>query len=106
MCNQKFEDLKIELLEVKRSHDFVSTQYDNLKDEYPKLIETNKKQEAEIKKLNAESNETSAQVLIEALKLNALEQYGLPQNLVIVGIPVTSNKNTMRLCQKLLNYCR
>ena len=33
-CNKKIEDLKTELLEVKRSQDFISTKYDKLKDEY------------------------------------------------------------------------
>ena len=47
-CNKKIEDLKTELLEVKRSQDFISTKYDKLKDEYSKLIEKNKKQDAEI----------------------------------------------------------
>ena len=60
-CNKKIEDLKTELLEVKRSQDFISTKYDKLKDEYSKLIEKNKKQDAEIQKLKAESNESGAQ---------------------------------------------
>ena len=88
-CNKKIEDLKTELLEVKRSQDFISTKYDKLKDEYSKLIEKNKKQDAEIQKLKAESNEMSAQGAKEASKLDALEQYGRRQNLEIVGIPVT-----------------
>ena len=46
---------------MKRSQDCISTKYDKLKDGYSKLIETNKKQDAEIKKLKAESNEMSAQ---------------------------------------------
>ena len=40
-CNKKIEDLKTELLEVKRSQHFISTEYDNLKGEYSKLIEKN-----------------------------------------------------------------
>ena len=32
-CNKKIENLKTELLEVKRSQDFISTKYDTLKDE-------------------------------------------------------------------------
>ena len=79
---------------MKRSQDCISTKYDKLKDGYSKLIETNKKQDAEIKKLKAESNEMSAQGAKEASKLDAIEQYGRRQNLGIVGIPVTSNENT------------
>ena len=81
---RKTEDLKTELLEVKRSQDFISTKYNKLKDEYSKLIETNKKQDAEIKKLKAESNEMNAQGAKEASKLHALEQYGRRQNLDIL----------------------
>ena len=73
-CNKKIEDLKTELVEAKRSQNFISTKYDKLKDEYSKLIETNKKQDAEIKKLKAESNEMSAHCAKEASKLDALEQ--------------------------------
>ena len=91
---RKTEDLKTEFLEVKRSQDFISTKYNKLKDEYSKLIETNKKHDAEIKKLKAESNEMNAQGVKEASKLHALEQYGRRQNLDIVGIPVTSNEDT------------
>ena len=100
-CNKKIEDLKTELLEVKRSQDFISSKYDKLKDEYSKLIEKNKKQDAEIQKLKAESNEMSAQGAKEASKLDALEQYGRRQNLEIVGIPVTSNEDTNAIVQEI-----
>ena len=100
-CNKKIEDLKTELLEVKRSQDFISTKYDKLKDEYSKLIEKNKKQDAEIQKLKAESNEMSAQGAKEAFKLDALEQYGRRQNLEIVGILVTSNEDTNAIVQEI-----
>ena len=93
-CNKKIKDLKTELLEVKRSQDFISTKYHKLKDEYFKLKETNTKRDAEIKKLKAESNEMSAQGAKEASKLDAFEQYDQHQNLEIVGIPVTSNEDT------------
>ena len=100
-CNKKNEDLKTELLEVKRSQDFISSKYDKLKDEYSKLIEKNKKQDAEIQKLKAESNEMRAQGAKEASKLDALEQYGRRQNLEIVGIPVTSNEDTNAIVQEI-----
>ena len=98
---KKIEDLKAELLELKRSHDFISIQYDNLKDEYSKLIETKKKQEVKIKKLKAQSNELSAQGAKEAIKLDALDQYSRHQNLEIVGIPVTSNKDTNAIVKEI-----
>ena len=78
-----------------------STKYDKLKDEYSKLIEKNKKQDAEIQKLKAESNEMSAQGAKEASKLNALTQYGRCQNLEIVGVPVTSNEDTNAIVQEI-----
>ena len=86
---------------MKRSHDFISIQYDNLKDEYSKLIETKKKQEVKIKKLKAQSNELSAQGAKEAIKLDALDQYSRHQNLEIVGIPVTSNEDTNAIVKEI-----
>ena len=91
---------------MKRSQDFISTQYDKLEDEYSKLTETNKKQEAELKKLKAESYEMRAQGAKEAFKLDALEQYGRRQNFEIVGIPVTSNEDTNAIVREIAKLWR
>ena len=81
---------------------FILTQYDNLKYDYSKLTETNRKQDAEVKKLKVESNKLSAQSAKEATTLDALDQYSGRQNLEIVGIPVTSNEDTNAIVQELL----
>ena len=47
------ENLKSELAEVKNSQEFISRQYDQLKDEYSQLLITNKKQKTEIKNLKS-----------------------------------------------------
>ena len=86
--DMKMENLKYELTEVKNSQEFISRQYDQLKDEYSQLLITNKKQETEIKNLKSAAIELSSQGEKEAAKLNDLEQYGRRQNLEIVGIPV------------------
>ena len=83
------ENLNSELAKVKNSQEFISRQYDQLKNEYSQLLITNKKQETEIKNLK------------EAAKLDDLEQYGRRQNLEIVGIPVQKDENTNAIVQEV-----
>ena len=97
---KKIEKLKSEQAEIKNSQIFISSQYDNLKDDYYQLLGTNKKQENEIKKLKSEAIEFSSQRTKEAIKLDALEQYGRCQNLEIVGFQFRRMKIPMQLFKK------
>ena len=47
--------LKVELLELKSSQEFVCSKYESLKSEYEKLLQTNRKQESEIISLKVQS---------------------------------------------------
>ena len=49
--------LKMELEEVKKSQDFISTSYEKLKNRCEQLVETNQNQEEQIRKLKAQANE-------------------------------------------------
>ena len=64
-------------------------------------METNKKQKNKIKKPKSEAIELSLQCTKEAIKLDALEQYGHRQNLEIVGIPVQKDENTNAIAQEV-----
>ena len=87
-------DLKNELSDVKNSQEFISAKYDELKVDYDKQIETNKKLENELKTLKNQIAENNKQTNKEAVKLDSLEQYGRRLNLEIAGIPFTEGENT------------
>ena len=72
-----------------------------LKNDYSQLLNTNQKQENEIKKLKAEAIELNSQSTKEAIKLDAFEHYGRRQNLEIVGTSVQKAKNTNAIIQEL-----
>ena len=89
-------DLKNELSDVKNSQEFISAKYDELKVDYDKQIETNKKLENELKTLKNQTAENNKPTNKEAVKLDSLEQYGRRLNLEIAGIPFTEGENTNR----------
>ena len=95
--DQEVDTLKAELSELKNSQEFICSQYDVLKEEYDKLVLTNKNQEAEICKLKSESSDMKKQSIKEMDKLDEVEQYGRRQNLEIVGVPVQENEDTNAL---------
>ena len=70
------DNLKSELVEFKSSLEFISSQYDKLNNDYSQLLDTNKMQKTGIKKLKFEAVKLSSHGTSEAVKLDALEQYG------------------------------
>ena len=79
--------LKAELLEVKKSQEFICNRYESSKSDYERLSAVNKKQDDEIIRLTKKEDllEVASK---EAEKVDALEQYGRRQNLEIIGVPL------------------
>ena len=89
--------LTAELLEIKRSQEFLCNEFDKLKSECQTLRAINKQQAEEIKQLNAHSAKLESGGKTEEEKVNVLEQYGRRQNLEISGIPEKEGENTNKL---------
>lgn len=89
--------LKAEILEIKASQEFLSSQYDNLKAENDSLRQANEKQEKELKKLNDQSLKCEDRGVHEVEKVDAIEQYGRRQNLEIAGVKVSDNEDTNKI---------
>ena len=86
--------LKIEILELKKSQNFISCQYEDLKTKHNKLLLSNKNQDIEIKSLKDHSMELTDKGLQDTEKIDAVEQYGRRQNLEIVGVPMEEGEDT------------
>ena len=99
--DQEVITLKAELSERKNSQEFICSQYDVLKEEYDKLVPTNKNQEAEICKLKSESLDMKTQSIKDMDKLDQVEQNGRRHNLEIVGVPVQENEDTNALVMEV-----
>ena len=84
----------MELEEVKKSQDFISTSYEKLKNRCEQLAETNQNQEEQIRKLKAQANELESCNEKEKEKVDFLDQSGKRLNLEIVGVPFKKGENT------------
>ena len=89
--------LKVELLQLKSSKEFVCSKYKSLKSEYEKLLQTNRKQESKIISLKEQSTILENKQIKSIEKLDAVEQYGRRQNLEIKGVPIASGKTQIKL---------
>ena len=89
--------LKVELLELKSSQEFVCSKYDSLKSEYEKLLQTNRKQESEIISLKEQSTALENKQIKDTEKLDAVEQYSRRQNLEIKGVPIVYGEDTNKI---------
>ena len=66
--------LKVELLEMKSSQEFVCNKCKSLKSEYEKLLQTNRKQESEIISLKEQSTVLETKQIKDIEKLDDVEQ--------------------------------
>lgn len=89
--------LKQEIIEIKSSQTFISSEYDSLKSEYDKLMKTNEHQEKEINALKENSAELAEKEIKDSAKIDAVEQYGRRQNLEFAGVPVVEGEDTNKL---------
>ena len=89
--------LKVELLELKSSQEFVCSKYKSLKSEYEKLLQTNRKQESEIISLKEQSTTLENKKIKNTEKLDAVEQHGRRQNLEIKGMPIVYGEDTNKI---------
>ena len=99
--NSEILALKMELEEVKKSQDFISTSYEKLKNRCEQLVETNQNQEEQIRKLKAQANELESCNEKEKEKVDFLDQYGRRLNLEIIGVPFKKRKNTNQIVMEV-----
>ena len=93
--------LKMELLEVKASQEFICVKYEDLKINYEKLQKINKKQAGEIEKLQTQSTNLEIREAKGEGKIDENEQYDRRQNLEIAEIPSKTGENTNKIVQEV-----
>ena len=87
---QEVEALRMQIIELKSSQEFICLKYDNLKAEYDRLTSAQQQHN----KIYAKQRNMSQQVAeSDTSKIDAIEQYGRRQNLEFKGVPVTENEN-------------
>ena len=95
--------LKAELAEVKRSQEFIASKHDSLEAENRKLVDLNNDQKKAIIELETKNSKIEATNLVEAAKIDDLEQYDSRMNLEFEGIPHEKNENINDIFVKLVN---
>ena len=103
---EELNALKMELLEVKASQEFICVKYEDFKINYEKLQKINKKQAGDIEKLQTQSTNLEIREAKGEGKIDENEQYDTRRNLEIAGIPSKTGENTNKIVQevaKLMN---
>ena len=95
--------LKAELAEIKRSQEFIASKHDSLEAENRKLVDLNNDQKKAIIELETKNSKIEATNLVEAAKIDDLEQYDRRMNLEFEGIPHEKNENINDILVKLVN---
>ena len=93
--------LKVELLELKSSQEFVRSNYKSLKSQYEKLLQTNRKQESEIISPKEQSIALENKHIKNTEILDAVEQHCRRQNLEIKGVPIVYGEDTNKIVVKV-----
>ena len=83
----ELDKVKHNISDVKKSHEFLSAEYDDLKEKYSKLLKSSKQSERSANQLNLKFDETETNKQYEFHKIDGLEQHGRRLNLEFEGIP-------------------
>ena len=87
---QEVEALRMQIIELKSSQEFICLKYDNLKPEYDRLTLAQQQHN----KIYAKQRSMSPQVAeSDTSKIDVIEQYERRQHLEFKGLPVTENEN-------------
>ena len=101
----EIEMLKAEIVEIKKSQEFVCDKYDEMKSECQDLTNKTRQQNQEVKNLKGLAVALEKNHVDNKDKLDDIEQYTRRQNLIFEGIPVNEyeeiNKTITQLIEKL-----
>ena len=89
----ELDKIKHNISDLKKSHEFLSAEYDDLKEKYNKLLKSSKQSERSANQLNLKLDETETNKQDEFHKIDDLEQYGRRLNLEFEGIPEQKEEN-------------
>ena len=101
----EIEMLKAEIVEIKKSQEFVCDKYDEMKSECQDITNKTRQQNQEVKNLKDLAVALEKNHVYNKDKLDDIEQYTRRQNLIFEGIPVNEyeeiNKTITQLIEKL-----
>ena len=89
--------VKHNITDLKKSHEFLSAEYDDLKEKYSKLLKSSKQSERSTNQLNLKLDEIETNQQDEFHKIDDPEQYGRRLNLEFEGIPEQKEENVTKI---------
>ena len=89
----ELKKVKQNITDLKKSHEFLSAEYDDLKEKYSKLLKSSKQSERSTNQLNLKLDEIETNKQDDFHKIDDLEQYGRRLNLEFEGIPEQKEEN-------------
>ena len=93
----ELKKVKHNITDLKKSHEFLSAEYDDLKEKYSKLLKSSKQSERSTNQLNLKLDEIETNKQDEFHKIDDLEQYGRRLNLEFEGIPEQKEENVTNI---------
>ena len=100
------DSLKSEVTSVTKSQDFISKQYESMKNTNTNLIKKNQNLEKENIILNKKINDQDTAIKANILSINNHEQYTRREMVEINGLPQVENENTPNLVHTLMNHLK
>ena len=93
----ELKKVKHNISDLKKSHEFLSAEYDDLKEKYSKLLKPSKQSERSTNQLNLKLDEIETNKQDEFHKIDDLEQYGRRLNLEFDRIPEQKEENVTNI---------
>ena len=102
----EIDKVKHNITDLKKSHEFLSAEYDDVKEKYNKLLKSSKQNEKSANQLSLKLDEIETNKQEEFHKIDDLEQYGSRLKLEFEGIPQQKKENDINIVvdiAKMLN---
>ena len=93
----ELDKIKHNISDLKKSHEFLPAEYNDLKEKYSKLLKSSKQSERSANQLNLKLDEIETNKQDKFHKIDDLEQYGRRLNLEFEGIPEQKEENVISI---------
>ena len=91
----ELDNVKHNITDQKKSHEFLSSEYDDVKEKYNKLLKSSKQSERSANQLNLKIEEIETNKQNEFHKIDDLEQQGRRHNLEFEGFYIIRRKKML-----------
>ena len=99
---EEIKQLKSEIIEVKKSQEYIGRQYEKLQNECTAIQKKSSQQNQELKEVKNSASNIIKSNSTDRAKLDELEQYTRRQNLVLEGVPYNEGENVNKVVTQLV----